>query len=69
MHLMSEHGCYDHKQRHIECGENKNRNARIVNTRLPEEFKPIAYKSDKHEEWEKYIKKNVEAYEQRNGVH
>ena len=58
-HLLSEPGCYDDTQQ-VHCGEEKNKNSRLVNSKLPESFKPIPYKEDKHKKWEEYLKKKVD---------
>ncbi len=64
-HLLSEPGCYDDRraqgtQRNVPCGEEKNRNTRIVNSVLPDSFKSIPYKEDRHKQWEIFLKRNVE---------
>jgi len=56
-HLLAEGGCYDDSNVH--CGDEKNVNSKIVNTPLPDDFRPIPFKEDKHIEWEEFIKENV----------
>jgi hypothetical protein len=58
-HLLSEGGFYvSNKEKNIQCGEKTNRNARITNSKLPEEFKFIPYKEAIHKKWEDVIAKS-----------
>ena len=64
-HLLAEAGCYNELGKKsgntaIQCGEEINPNARAVSTPLPDQFKPIPYKEEKHLEWEALIVANVE---------
>lgn len=62
-HLLSEPGCFDQynkeNNQHAHCGEEKNRNSRAVNTKIPESFKFIPYKEDVHQQWERYVQQAV----------
>jgi len=56
--LLSEPGCFERSDKpNAHCGEEKNARSRAVNSKIPEEFKFIPYKEDKHKAWEEYVKK------------
>jgi 2-polyprenyl-3-methyl-5-hydroxy-6-metoxy-1,4-benzoquinol methylase len=64
-HLLAEPGCYNELGKAsgntaIQCGEEINPNGRAVSTPLPDHYKPIPYKEEKHLEWEALIVANVE---------
>lgn len=59
-HVLSEPGCYDDAPgSHVHCGEEKNPRSRAVSSKLPDEFRFIPYKEERHKQWEEYMKASV----------
>lgn len=59
-HLFAEPGCFvDYKKPNVHCGEEKDLQARAVNSPIPEEYKFIPYKEEQHLAWEQCVKDSV----------
>lgn len=59
-HLFAEPGCFvDYNKPNVQCGEEKNLQARAVNSPIPEAYKFIPYKKEQQLAWEQCVKESV----------